>query len=70
MALESLFTDAHSIFTAISFATFVGILLWSYSGRRSADFQTASMLPFADDDSVHDDSAGHLKKQAMEKNNG
>lgn len=70
MALDTLFTDIRSIFTVISFATFVGIMLWAYSRRRDADFEAASLLPFADDDAVRDDSAGHLKKQATEKHNG
>ncbi|TFV96575.1 cbb3-type cytochrome c oxidase subunit 3 [Oxalobacteraceae bacterium OM1] len=49
MNFETLFMDARSAFTLISFLTFVGILVWAYSGRRKADFDTAANLPFADE---------------------
>ena len=32
--------------TVIAFITFIGILIWTYSQRNKADFQTAAMLPF------------------------
>lgn len=50
MNIENLFTDARSMFTLLSFLTFVGIVLWAYSGRRKADFETAANLPFVDDE--------------------
>lgn len=49
MALINLFNDASSVMTVISFVTFIGILWWTFSKRRSADFDQAAMLPFADD---------------------
>jgi cytochrome c oxidase cbb3-type subunit 4 len=42
--------EAGSIMTAVSFATFVGILLWTYAFRRSSDFDAAALLPFADEE--------------------
>ena len=49
MTLESLFNHASRIMTVISFITFIGIVWWAYSSRRKADFNTAAMLPFADE---------------------
>lgn len=54
--------DARSVITVISFLTFVGIILWAWSGRRKADFEQAENLPFADD------AADELA--AMEKHHG
>jgi len=36
--------------TVISFVTFIGILIWAYSGGVRKDFSEAAMLPFLDDD--------------------
>lgn len=38
-----------SIATVAGFITFIGILLWAYSSRNSADFEEASKLPFEQD---------------------
>ena len=38
-----------SIATVAGFITFIGILLWVYSSRNSADFEEASKLPFEQD---------------------
>lgn len=38
-----------SIVTVISFVTFIGIILWAYSRRNAADFETAANLPFDQD---------------------
>jgi cytochrome c oxidase cbb3-type subunit 4 len=42
--------DARSILTVLSFACFVGIALWAYSGRNKARFDEAANLPFDDDE--------------------
>jgi cytochrome c oxidase cbb3-type subunit IV len=60
MNIENLILDARSIVTLLSFLTFIGIVLWAYSGRRSADFEAASNLPFADEKDT----------QVSEKQNG
>jgi cytochrome c oxidase cbb3-type subunit 4 len=44
--------EAGSIMTAVSFATFIGILLWTYVLRRGSDFDAAAQLPFADEDAA------------------
>lgn len=49
MNFESLILDARNIMTVLSFLTFVGIVWWAYSARRSADFEAAANLPFADE---------------------
>ena len=36
-----------SIMTVVSLMTFIGIVLWAYSGRRKAAFERAAMEPFA-----------------------
>lgn len=48
MALQHLFDDASRIMTVISFATFSGILAWTFL-RKEKDFAQAAGLPFADD---------------------
>ncbi len=55
MAIEHVFDRASSVMTVISFITFLGILLWTFSRRRGADFAEAAALPFADE---HLDAAG------------
>jgi cytochrome c oxidase cbb3-type subunit 4 len=49
MALQPIFDDASRIMTVISFATFTGILVWTYLLRREKDFAQAAGLPFADE---------------------
>jgi cytochrome c oxidase cbb3-type subunit 4 len=50
MGIEHVFDSASSVMTVISFVTFVGILVWTFAARRSADFAEAAALPFADDE--------------------
>lgn len=38
-----------SLATVVSFATFLGILWWAWSKRRSEDFAEAANLPFEQD---------------------
>jgi cytochrome c oxidase cbb3-type subunit 4 len=48
MTLTHIFDDASRIMTVISFATFIGIIAWTYL-RKEQDFAKAAGLPFADD---------------------
>ena len=41
--------DLRSVVTVISFAVFIGIIVWAWAGRRREDFDDAARLPFADD---------------------
>ncbi len=38
-----------SVVTVVSFVTFIGIMMWAYSRRNAADFETAANLPFDQD---------------------
>jgi cytochrome c oxidase cbb3-type subunit 4 len=49
MTLQHIFDDASRIMTVISFATFIGIVAWTYL-RKERDFVRAAWLPFADAD--------------------
>ena len=40
----------HSIITVLSFAIFIGIILWAYSDRRKVAFDEAARLPFDEED--------------------
>jgi cytochrome c oxidase cbb3-type subunit 4 len=54
-----------SAFTVISFAVFVGILLWAFSARRKQAFDQAALEPFALPDEVDDlasDSAQEARR--------
>ena len=53
MSIDTIFDRASSVMTVLSFVTFMGIVLWTYLGRRSADFDSAAALPFADEESEH-----------------
>lgn len=41
--------DLRSIYTAVSFLIFVGIVVWAWSKRNRADFDEAARLPLEDD---------------------
>ncbi|CAG0929787.1 MAG: hypothetical protein EFKGCFLK_01954 [Rhodocyclaceae bacterium] len=42
--------DLRAIVTVLAFLTFIGIVLWAWSGRRRAAFDEAANLPFAEDE--------------------
>jgi cytochrome c oxidase cbb3-type subunit 4 len=39
-----------SLVTVLAFVSFVGIVLWAYSGRARRGFEEAAQLPFAEDE--------------------
>ncbi len=53
MDIISFVSDMRSIVTLISMATFIGIVLWAYSSRRTSDFEEAARLPFADEEDLN-----------------
>ncbi|MBV7538223.1 cbb3-type cytochrome c oxidase subunit 3 [Duganella sp. sic0402] len=53
MVIDTLFDNASSVMTVVSFITFAGILWWAYGHHKEADFATAAELPFADDEEIH-----------------
>ena len=42
--------DVRSLIMVLSFATFIGIVAWAYSGKRKQSFEQAALLPFSDDE--------------------
>jgi len=56
MNIDTIFHDASRIMTVISFATFMGIVLWTYALNKERDFAGAAAMPFADD--AADDADG------------
>jgi cytochrome c oxidase cbb3-type subunit IV len=38
-----------SLITVLAFATFVGIVIWAWSGRARSGFEEAARLPFEED---------------------
>lgn len=50
MAIEHIFDSASSVMTVISFATFIGIMVWTFVIKRGTDFEQAAALPFADEE--------------------
>jgi cytochrome c oxidase cbb3-type subunit 4 len=41
--------DLRVVATVLSFAVFIGILVWTYSRRNREDFEEAAKLPFDQD---------------------
>ena len=39
----------HSIWTALMFALFVGIVVWAFSRKQKTDFASAASIPFEDE---------------------
>lgn len=60
MTFEEMISDARIVMTVVSLLTFLGIIWWTYGLRRSADFEAAANLPFADE----------MNTQGAEKQNG
>jgi len=54
MNIDTIFHDASRIMTVISFATFIGILVWTYVLNQEHDFARAANLPFAEGDTLDD----------------
>lgn len=42
--------DLRSLITVLAFASFIGIVLWSWSSRRKDAFSQAACIPLEDDD--------------------
>jgi cytochrome c oxidase cbb3-type subunit 4 len=42
--------DMRSVITVLAFVSFIGIVLWAWSGKRKAAFDEAARLPLDDDD--------------------
>jgi cytochrome c oxidase cbb3-type subunit 4 len=55
-----------SISTVVMFVTFVGIVLWAYSGRRKAAFEAAAMEPFALPDEQTNAASGQAQQRGRQ----
>ncbi len=53
------FITVRVVWTVVTFAVFVAILVWAYSGRARSGFEAAARLPFADD--VSDAAGGRVE---------
>ena len=42
--------DLRSLVTVLTFAMFVGIMWWAFSGKRKQSFDEAALLPFTADE--------------------
>jgi cytochrome c oxidase cbb3-type subunit 4 len=54
------FVTLSSIMTVVAFATFVGIVLWAWSGRARRAFEEAAQLPFAEEEDAPE--TGHISR--------
>jgi cytochrome c oxidase cbb3-type subunit 4 len=49
---------ARSIVTVAAFVTFIGIVVWAWSGARRERFEAAARLPLEDDELQRDRGGG------------
>jgi cytochrome c oxidase cbb3-type subunit 4 len=54
--------DARTLVTLLSFAAFIGIVLWAWSDARHKRFDEAAQLPFLDGDLPAGDGPGAAKE--------
>jgi cytochrome c oxidase cbb3-type subunit 4 len=47
--------DLRTLWTVVSFAAFLGIVVWAYSGKRKPHFEEAARLVLDDDDAGNGD---------------
>ena len=60
--------DVRTLWTVVSFAAFLGIVFWAYSGKRKARFEEAARLAL--DDDANDPVAGPDKDTRPNMNHG
>jgi len=66
MTDNSLYSVLASAMTVLSFATFLGIVVWAWSRRRRAAFEEAANAPFALPDDV-DESGPDMNDKRAER---
>ncbi len=57
--------DLRSMVTVLTFATFIGIVWWAYSGKRKQSFEEAALLPFTDDEPVDENWQAKRKNERI-----
>ena len=45
--------DLRAVITVVSFLTFIGIVVWAYSGRRKESFDRAARSVLEERDHIH-----------------
>jgi cytochrome c oxidase cbb3-type subunit 4 len=56
------FTMLQALWSIVVLVTFIGIVLWAYSGKRKSAFDEAARLPF-DDEPPADSNSPSLPKE-------
>jgi len=59
------FTLLQSLWSIVVLVTFIGIVLWAYSGKRKSAFDEAARLPF-DDEPPGDTNSSSAKRKLSE----
>ncbi len=59
------FSQIQSFWTVIAFITFIGIVVWAWSGKRKKDFSDAANLIFDEQDK--NNSAGKERNSGEQK---
>ena len=54
--------EFHAWWTVVLLITFVGIVIWAFSGKRKKDFEEAARIPLEDDDSNLDERRAEIDK--------
>ncbi len=58
----------HSWWTVALLVTFIGIVIWAWSGKRRAEFECAARMPLDDDEPLAAKGAGHAPAAESEGN--
>jgi len=48
--MSSMFANIHAWWTVLLLVTFIGVVIWAYSGARKKDFDEAARLALDDDE--------------------
>ncbi len=51
------YATIHSVWTVLMVITFIGILVWAWSGKRRKTFDEAAQMPLEDDIPAREDRA-------------
>lgn len=50
--------DMRSLITVLAFLSFIGIVLWAWSGKRKAAFDAAARLPLEEEETLQPGAHG------------
>ena len=60
--------DFHSWWTVALLVTFIGIVIWAWSGKRRDEFESAAHIPFEDDETLVPKGARRVPTGENEEN--